>query len=61
MIEHTHNKKYWARQFGKLVVFMERPELTRQKKYREPKVTREWFKTTRLARIAKDHWEGKLC
>lgn len=62
MIEHTHDKQFYASQYGKFVVFLERPKLTRQKKYRQPIITEtKWFKTTKLARIAKDNWEGKLC
>lgn len=60
-MEHTSNKSYLASQYGKFVVFMERPRQTRQKKYREPIVTKtKWFKSTSLARIAKEQWEGKL-
>jgi len=36
MLEHTHDKKFLASQYGKHVVFLERPAMTRQKAYREP-------------------------
>lgn len=62
MIEHTHDKTFLASQYGKFVVFMERPKKTRQKDYREPVVMKtKWFKSTAHAKIAKAQWEGKLC
>lgn len=41
MIEHTYNKPQYASIFGRTVVFMARPGLTRQKKYREPIVIKK--------------------
>lgn len=66
MIQHTHDKDFLASQYGKFVIFMQRPGMTRQKKYREPKKVKcEWFETTRLAREAAEQWmarnDGKLC
>lgn len=61
MLEHTHDKTFLASQYGKFVIFMERPKCTRQKKYREPvKVKTKWYETTAQAKIAKQHWEGQL-
>jgi hypothetical protein len=61
MIEHTHDKRFLASQYGKFVIFMERPPLTRQKRYTAPlTVKTKWFKTTAQARVAKEQWMGKL-
>jgi hypothetical protein len=61
MIEHTHDKRFLASQYGKFVIFMERPQRTRQKQYREPVIMQtKWFKTTAQARVAKEQWMGKL-
>jgi hypothetical protein len=62
MIEHTHDKRFLASQYGKFVIFMERPPRTRQKRYTasRSRCKTKWFKTTAQARVAKEQWMGKL-
>lgn len=58
MIEHTHDKTNIASRYGRLVVFMTRPEPTDKKQYREPVIAkRKWFLNATLAKDAKEQWE----
>lgn len=58
MTLHTHDKRFIASQYGRFVVFLERPIKTRQKDYREPLVVdKKWHKTAAQAKKAKQKWE----
>lgn len=59
-IQHTHNKKFFSSRYGRLVLFMERPDRTKQKKYREPQLmARKWFPDVSTAKLAKDTWDAR--
>jgi hypothetical protein len=61
MIEHTHDKAAWGVVIGRTVIFMARPEITRQKKYREPIVVdKKRYKNKAQAELAAMQWEGQL-
>lgn len=61
MIEHTSDKSHYAIPIGRTVLFMARPERTRQKAYREPVlVKKKRFRSKLDAMTAKMQWEGKL-
>lgn len=58
---HTHDKSHYAVVIGRSVQFMARPELTRQKKYREPVIVKKkHYPNKQQAELAAMQWEGKL-
>jgi hypothetical protein len=55
----TSEKPFYGVMIGRLVIFLARPELTRQKKYREPIVVKKKkFRDKKSAEIAVKQWEG---
>lgn len=57
----TSNKAFYATVIGRLVIFMARPSLTKQKAYREPIVVdKKRYPTNKAALLAAKHWEGIL-
>ncbi len=60
-IKHTYNKKRYATRLKRKVTFLDRPEQTRQKRYREPYVADvKSFPTVALAEQAMRAWERSI-
>lgn len=60
-MNHTSQMSQFATVYGRTVVFMSRPSLTRQKKYREPIVVKKKRYPNKVeAEQAARQWEGLL-
>lgn len=58
MTQHTHSLIQYATIYGRFVQFFERPEKTKIKGYREPKLHHEqWFRNGNLAKRAARKWK----
>lgn len=58
----TSQMPFYATVIGRMVIFMARPKLTRQKSYREPMIVeKKRYANKAAAEIAAKHWEGILC